>query len=152
MADQPENNPSQPFDIKKSRGLFLPWYSVPSSKYGLPDTATPQIPDGCSITQVHILYRHGARYPTGGTPADFVTKLHETRANGSWSSWGELDFFNHCTYNLGANILIPFGRLQNFALGMAFRQAYDGLLNNFTQAVSFKITKELTRRDLITDL
>ena len=36
-------------------------------------------------------------------------------------------------YKLGAELLTPFGRLQNFELGVAFRQQYGYLLNNFTQ-------------------
>jgi hypothetical protein len=47
-------------------------------------------------------------------------------------SWGELDFLNTWTYKLGAELLTPFGRLQNFQLGVAMRQQYGELLNNFT--------------------
>lgn len=51
---------SDPFDSRKYWGNLSPQYSVPSSFYGL-ESASPLIPDQCSITQVHILYRHGAR-------------------------------------------------------------------------------------------
>lgn len=53
--------------------------------------------------------------------------------NGTWSSQGELDFLNKWTYKLGAELLTPFGRLQNFELGLAARQQYGALLNNFTE-------------------
>lgn len=114
-------------------GNLAPWYSVPSSHYGL-DKASPLIPDTCEITQVHILYRHGARYPTSGAnPSAFATKLHNITALNGFTSWGELEFLNKWTYKLGAELLTPFGRLQNFELGIAARQQYGSLLNNFTE-------------------
>jgi len=105
-----------------------------SAAYGLPD-ASPKIPEGCDITQVHLLYRHGARYPTtGAAPSAFAARLHDaTTQNGGWSSSDDLDFLNTWTYKLGAELLTPFGRLQNFELGVAFRQQYGSLLNNFTE-------------------
>ena len=135
IVDQPQDNPSDPFDITEYWGNLSPVYSVQSSQYGLND-ASPLIPDQCSLTQVHILYRHGARYPTSGSaPAQFAAKLHAAANNGStWSSWGDLDFLNHWKYELGAELLSHFGRLQNFELGVGFRQLYGGLLNNFTES------------------
>ncbi len=47
---------------------------------------------------------------------------------------GELDFLSQWTYKLGAELLTPFGRSQNFNLGVAYRQLYGELLNNFTAA------------------
>ncbi|ORX38978.1 putative acid phosphatase [Kockovaella imperatae] len=135
VVDQPYDNPSTPFDITQYWGNLSPVYSVNSSIFGLPG-ASPLVPDQCTITQVHILYRHGARYPTGGSaPAQFAEKLNAAANNGStWSSWGDLDFLNHWQYGLGAEILTPFGRLQNFELGAGFRVLYGELLNNFTAA------------------
>lgn len=42
---------SSNFTIFKTWGNLAPWYSVPSSKYGL-DNASPGVSDKCSITQV----------------------------------------------------------------------------------------------------
>ena len=80
--------------------------------------------------------RHGARAPTGAPVTTFATKLEETRQNVTWSAWGELEFLDEWVYGLGLNILVPFGRLENFQLGMTMRQEYGKLLNNFTEAVS----------------
>ena len=114
-------------------GNLAPWYSVPSSFYGL-ETASPLVPDTCEITQVHLLYRHGARYPTSGAnPSKFAAKLHNVTAQDGFTSWGELEFLNKWTYKLGAELLTPFGRSQNFELGIAARQQYGNLLNNFTE-------------------
>ncbi|KAL0252850.1 hypothetical protein I308_102242 [Cryptococcus tetragattii IND107] len=134
VADQPNNSSSGNFDVFKYWGNLSPWYSVPSSFYGLNDTS-PLIPDGCSVTQVHLLYRHGARYPTSGAgPSTFAAKLATAAAQGGgFNATGDLSFLNTWTYKLGAELLTPFGRLQNFELGVAFRQQYGELLNNFTE-------------------
>ncbi|KIR81804.1 acid phosphatase [Cryptococcus gattii EJB2] len=134
VADQPNNSSSGNFDVFKYWGNLSPWYSVPSSFYGLNDTS-PLIPDGCSVTQVHLLYRHGARYPTSGAgPSTFAAKLAiATAQGGGFNATGDLSFLNTWTYKLGAELLTPFGRLQNFELGVAFRQQYGELLNNFTE-------------------
>ncbi|KIR56112.1 acid phosphatase [Cryptococcus gattii Ru294] len=134
VADQPSNSSSGNFDVFKYWGNLSPWYSVPSSFYGLNDTS-PLIPDGCSVTQVHLLYRHGARYPTSGAgPSTFAAKLATAAAQGGgFNATGDLSFLNTWTYKLGAELLTPFGRLQNFELGVAFRQQYGELLNNFTE-------------------
>lgn len=122
------------FDIKRYWGNLSPWYSVSSADYGLPD-ASPLIPSGCDIVQLHLLYRHGARYPTtGAAPATFAAKIaNATRADGGFSVSGDLDFLADWTYKLGAELLTPFGRTQNFLLGVEYRQLYGHLLNNFTE-------------------
>lgn len=129
-----DTNGSSAFNIFRTWGNLAPWYSVPSSTYGL-DSASPLVPSGCSITQVHLLYRHGARYPTSGAPpSTFAAALHNaTQASGGGlKASGDLEFLNDWTYKLGAELLTPFGRLQNFELGVQARQLYGGLLNNFT--------------------
>lgn len=124
---------SSTFDIKKYWGNLSPWYSVSSSEYGLPDTS-PSIPSGCEIVQLHLLYRHGARYPTeGAAPATFASKVANATKNGGFSASGDLSFLADWTYKLGAELLTPFGRSQNFLLGLEHRQLYGKLLNNFTE-------------------
>jgi hypothetical protein len=80
-----------------------PWYSVRSADYGLPN-ASPLIPDGCDITQMHLLYRHGARYPTSGAaPATLAQKIANATKTGLAVS-GELSFLSDWTYKLGAEL------------------------------------------------
>lgn len=123
---------SSTFDIKKYWGNLSPWYSLSSADYGLPD-ASPQLPDGCEIVQVHLLYRHGARYPTSGAaPATFAQKLHNATSTG-FNVTGDLEFLSDWTYKLGAELLTPFGRSQLYMLGVQYRQLYGELLNNFTE-------------------
>ena len=50
------------FDLLKHWGNLSPWYSVGKGTFGL--DSTPEAPEGCSVTGLHLLHRHGARYPT----------------------------------------------------------------------------------------
>lgn len=52
----------RPFDLFRSWGNLSPWYSVPRGAFGINNTAEP--PAGCVVTGLHLLHRHGARYPT----------------------------------------------------------------------------------------
>ena len=79
-----------------------------------------------------LLYRHGARYPTSGAaPSTFAAKVANATKVG-FNTTGELAFLSNWTYKLGAELLTPFGRSQNFQLGVEYRQLYGELLNNFT--------------------
>ncbi|KAK8867559.1 phosphoglycerate mutase-like protein [Apiospora arundinis] len=121
------------FNMKRSWGNLSPWYSVPSADYGLPD-ANPLIPGGCTITQLHLLYRHGARYPTSdAAPAQFAEKIANATKKDGFTTKGDLEFLSTWTYKLGAELLTPFGRSQEFLLGLEHRQLYGELLNNFTE-------------------
>ncbi|PSR75750.1 histidine phosphatase superfamily [Coniella lustricola] len=131
-APHGQSSHSSSFDIKKYWGNLSPWYSVPSTDYGLPESTSPLIPSGCDITQLHLLYRHGARYPTSGAaPASFAAKVANATTTG-FNATGDLTFLADWTYKLGAELLTPFGRTQNFLLGVEYRQLYGKLLNNFT--------------------
>ncbi|OTA81233.1 hypothetical protein M434DRAFT_85628 [Hypoxylon sp. CO27-5] len=135
VAPQPhgQDTTSDEFDITKYWGNLSPWYSLSSADYGLPN-ASPLAPEGCSVTQVHLLYRHGARYPTSGAaPAQFAEKIANATKQGLEVS-GDLAFLSDWTYKLGGELLTPFGRSQEFLLGIQHRQLYGHLLNNFTEA------------------
>lgn len=134
VAPQPHGSSEfgDSFDITKYWGNLSPWYSVSSADYGLPD-ANPLIPEGCTINQMLLLYRHGARYPTSGAgPSTFSSKVANATKVG-FEVTGELEFLANWTYKLGAELLTPFGRSQNFQLGVEYRQLYGELLNNFTE-------------------
>jgi hypothetical protein len=133
VAAQPQgSNSSSNVDITRYWGNLSPWYSLSSADYGLPH-ANPLIPEGCTINQMHLLYRHGARYPTSGAaPATFASKLVNATKGAGFQVSGELAFLSNWTYKLGAELLTPFGRSQNFLLGVEYRQLYGELLNNFT--------------------
>ncbi|KAF2128653.1 phosphoglycerate mutase-like protein [Dothidotthia symphoricarpi CBS 119687] len=133
-----DNDAGSNFDISKYWGNLSPWYSLRSSDYGL-SQASPLAPEGCEVTQMHLLYRHGARYPTSGAaPSTFAQKIANSTKTGLTFS-GELAFLSTWTYKLGAELLTPFGRSQNFLLGVEYRQLYGHLLNNFTAAKTIPV-------------
>ena len=52
------NSTDSTFDVIKSWGNLSPMFSVDAGTWGLPD-ASPLVPEGCELTQVHLLHRHG---------------------------------------------------------------------------------------------
>ena len=59
----PDEFADRGFDLLKKWGNLSPWYSNPAGTFGV--ATGPETPDGCSVTGLHFLHRHGARYPTG---------------------------------------------------------------------------------------
>jgi hypothetical protein len=123
------------FDLLKNWGNLSPWYSVKRGAFGV--DSDPGAPDGCSVTGLHFLHRHGARYPTTsssyGGPSSLARRLNKAAAD--WTAQGDLGFLNNWTYKLGEEVLTPFGRQQLFDLGISIRLKYGFLLQNFTDAL-----------------
>lgn len=83
-------------------------WSLDADTFGLKESSAV-IPEGCSLTQAHLLHRHGARYPTtGAAPAQFAAALQN--ATSTVNVTGPLEFLSTYTYKLGAELLTPFGR------------------------------------------
>ncbi|KAI6005603.1 histidine phosphatase superfamily [Pisolithus albus] len=120
------------FDIFRHWGSLSPWYSVERGAFGV--DSSPEAPETCQITGVHLLHRHGARYPadvkSSRGPARFAARLLSANVSAS----GPLRFLNDWTYKLGQEGLTPFGRAQLFDLGVSMRMRYGFLLKNFTAA------------------
>ncbi|KAF8607448.1 phosphoglycerate mutase-like protein [Ceratobasidium sp. AG-I] len=127
------------FDLFKSWGNLSPWYSVPSADFGLPNTS-PAAPNQCRVTGLHVLHRHGARYPTEwslwGGPARMSDRFKKLD---NFTASGELAFLNEWSYALGAEILTPFGRHQLYDLGVSMRMRYGFLLQNFTETKTLPV-------------
>ncbi|KAJ7456109.1 histidine phosphatase superfamily [Mycena latifolia] len=126
------------FDVLQHLGSLSPFQSVES--LGLPD-ASARVPEGCKITQVHLLHRHGARYPTSGG-SSFAAAVHAAATGAGFNASGPLEFLNTWTYKLGAETLTPFGRAQMFNLGMGFRMKYGELLKEAKDLPVFRTTSE----------
>lgn len=62
FASSTQDTTSSKFNLFRSWGNLSPWYSVDKTSFGL-DTS-PEAPESCAITGLHLLHRHGARYPT----------------------------------------------------------------------------------------
>ncbi|KZT05885.1 phosphoglycerate mutase-like protein [Laetiporus sulphureus 93-53] len=129
------------FNPMRYWGNLSPWFSDKAA-FGLTETS-PQVPAGCELEQVHLLYRHGARYPTSGSaPSELAATLHSAATSEGFNANGPLAFLNTWTYKLGAEVLTPFGRGQPFNLGIGFRTKYGELLNEFTDLPVFRTTSE----------
>ena len=95
------------------------------------------LPPGANISQVHVLHRHGSRYPTGtSSVASFGSKLHNITANGTAKWSGELSFLNSWRYTLGAEILVARGRQELFDSGVLFYYDYGALYNTSTKILA----------------
>lgn len=67
------NNPetkTKKFSLLKSWGNLSPWYSVGRNAFGI--DSGPEPPETCKITGMHLLHRHGARYPTAWSESPLV--------------------------------------------------------------------------------
>jgi hypothetical protein len=61
------------FSIFQFWSNLSPFYSVPKGAFGL--QSTPEVPSGCQVQGVHILHRHGARYPGGPSTFFFPSQI-----------------------------------------------------------------------------
>ncbi|KAH7889210.1 histidine phosphatase superfamily [Phlebopus sp. FC_14] len=129
------------FDLFRSLGTLSPWYSVERGTFGV--DSSPEAPEMCRIVGVHLLHRHGARYPADVTsttgPPGFASRVHANA--GSMVASGPLSFLNDWTYKLGeegrcsllANFFF-FATESPLDLGVSMRMRYGFLLKNFTDA------------------
>ncbi|KAL4400248.1 acid phosphatase [Malassezia pachydermatis] len=107
-------------------GPLSPYYSaqhgdIDNARY----LATPESANGtCSLRQVHILHRHGSRYPTKGAPTEAVSAL---LAQPGVTFDGPLAFLSHYTYRLGSELLVPLGREQLHMSGVKAAMDYGRL-------------------------
>ncbi|KAF8264886.1 hypothetical protein EI94DRAFT_1427358, partial [Lactarius quietus] len=89
------------FNLFKKWGNLAPWYSVKQGSFGV--NSDPGTPDGCSVTGLHFLHHHRARYPTSlssySGPSSLVHRLNKAVVD--WTARGNLDFLNTWSYKLG---------------------------------------------------
>ena len=117
----------QPFE---HMGPYTPYkasvgFGVDESKYG----GTPRLSDKaplCQLKQVHILHRHGARYPTTGAPPEKLRSWLEDNPNVKYT--GKLAFLNEYTYRIGRELLVPLGRQQLYDSGAKAAIMYGQLV------------------------
>ncbi|KAF8812207.1 acid phosphatase [Phlegmacium glaucopus] len=108
-----------PFQIQHSWGAYTPYFPV---KPYIPP------PSHCHITQVNIIQRHGARFPTLGAAARIVTSIIKLQSATHYTD-PRLTFLTNYTYALGANDLVPFGASQSQEAGQETFQRYSCLIS-----------------------
>ncbi|KAF8575066.1 phosphoglycerate mutase-like protein [Ramaria rubella] len=85
-------------------------------------------PVGCTITQVNILQRHGARFPTSGATARIVSAVSKFQ-NATAFNEPFLEFLTTYKYDLGHDDLIGFGAAQAFDSGQEAFKRYRSLVS-----------------------
>ncbi|OJJ44560.1 hypothetical protein ASPZODRAFT_134637 [Penicilliopsis zonata CBS 506.65] len=89
---------------------------------------SPSIPEGCQVTMVNILSRHGARYPTQHKSEIYAKLVHDIQRNVSAGSLrGRYAFLAGYEYTLGADDLTALGERQMVDSGTKFYKRYASL-------------------------
>ena len=100
-------------------GQYSPYFPVKSE-------IDAGIPDGCAVTFAQVLARHGARSPTLHKSEAYNETIH--RIKSAVSKYGKgYEFIRNYDYTLGADNLVPFGRMQMETAGSAFYGRYRDL-------------------------
>ncbi|KAJ5328882.1 Histidine phosphatase superfamily clade-2 [Penicillium brevicompactum] len=117
------------FDMTKSWANASPYKDADS--FGVPKG----VPQGCELSQVHVLHRHAQRFPTnypldGEGMTDFAAKLtNYSKANPDTTvSVGPLKFLKNWEYVLGEDTLMENGAATEATSGAEFWIKYGRLL------------------------
>ena len=103
------------------------------------------LPPGANLTQVHMISRHGSRYPTSNsTQLALGNALVKSVAGGNKFS-GNLSFLNSWTYKLGAEIMVHVGYQELFDSGVLHWYDYGSLYNPNATFVARTTTQERMR-------
>ncbi|KAL7279575.1 hypothetical protein ACG7TL_005975 [Trametes sanguinea] len=108
-----------PKSLQTKWAQYSPWH--PLDEYRAP-------PAGCNITQVHILQRHGARYPNAEDGQNYSRAVDHLASADKFRD-KRLKFLKEYEYDLGADDLVPFGASQTFEAGQIAFKRYGQLVN-----------------------
>ncbi|KAK3709720.1 hypothetical protein LTR37_010747 [Vermiconidia calcicola] len=104
------------------------------------------LPKDAHIAQLHMLSRHGSRYPTVGAGAQLLAEKIQNFTNGTLGEvtfTGELSFLNNWQYTLGNEILVPVGKQELFDSGTLHQYMYGHLYpNNGSKIVARSTTQD----------
>ncbi|KAF5363805.1 hypothetical protein D9756_000048 [Leucocoprinus leucothites] len=109
-----------PISTLEGWAQYSPQYPV--GRYSKP-------PKGCEITQVNILKRHGARFPTSSATTRILSALNKLKSATSYTH-PSLQFLKTFTYDLGTDVLVPFGALQSYVAGQSAFIRYKDLIDH----------------------
>ncbi|KAF8629279.1 hypothetical protein AX15_003537 [Amanita polypyramis BW_CC] len=108
-----------PLELQRNWGAYTPWFSVADYR---------PAPEYCDITQVNILQRHGARYPTKGAHRGIVTALNKLTSSRPYTH-PLLLFLKDYEYDLGVDELVHFGVEQAKFTGKETFNRYQHLVS-----------------------
>ncbi|KAI0337973.1 phosphoglycerate mutase-like protein [Trametopsis cervina] len=95
---------------------------LPAAQYEPP-------PAGCRVTQVNIIQRHGARFPTTGASQRILSALHKIQAVPAYTS-PLLRFLESYEYGLGTDDLVAYGAAESFDAGREAFTRYEALVDD----------------------
>ncbi|KAH7028624.1 histidine phosphatase superfamily [Macrophomina phaseolina] len=125
-------------NIFQQMGQLSPYFANPDG-FGVDEHP---LPAGANITQVHVLHRHGARYPTS-SDGSITLAQKIVNATGTFNATGDLAFLNGWTNKLGAEILVPVGKQQLFDSGVSHYYNYGHLYpNNGSKIIARSTTQD----------
>jgi len=117
------------FDMKKHWANLSPYKDADS--FGVPSG----VPEGCELSQVHVLHRHAERFPSnypldGEGMQDFAAKLtnYSKKHPGKAVGTGPLKFLNNWDYLIGEDLLTETGAATEATSGAHFWTKYGRLL------------------------
>ena len=100
------------------------------------------LPVGANITQMHMIHRHGSRYPSSSESViSFGASIANSTAHGNKFT-GELAFLNNWSYGLGAEVLVPLGRQELYDSGVLNYYNYGKLYTSGTKIVARTTTED----------
>ncbi|KZV69047.1 phytase [Peniophora sp. CONT] len=85
-------------------------------------------PDGCTVTQVNLIQRHGARWPTSGARSRQVAAVAKLQAVRPFTD-PKLEFLNTFVYDFGVADLLPFGANQSHQIGSDMYARYSAFFD-----------------------
>ncbi|CUA76359.1 hypothetical protein RSOLAG22IIIB_12240 [Rhizoctonia solani] len=105
--------------IAHNLGPYGPRYVVPSE-------ISSKVPEGCNVTMINILQRHGARYPTKDSGAEIDATLLKLKRVSNIAE-PSLQFISTFNYTYTADQLNDFGRKQSYVSGQIIAKKYASL-------------------------
>ncbi|CAK48535.1 uncharacterized protein An15g07000 [Aspergillus niger] len=137
---------SQPIRGGKDRNIFhhmgiLSPYYPRADGFGVDEFPRPK---GSNITQMHMLHRHGSRYPNkdeGDDFANWIKAITNATAHGAVFR-DELSFIHDWTYSLGADMLTTRGREDLLESGILNFYNYGHLYTPGTKIVARTTTQD----------
>ncbi|KAJ8517733.1 hypothetical protein ONZ45_g5115 [Pleurotus djamor] len=110
---------SQEFMEQRLWAQYAPFFPV--EKYKSP-------PSSCQITQVNILQRHGARFPTANAGARIQSAIQKLQSAPTFVD-PSLEFLRNFTYSLGTDDLVLSGAAESSLAGEVSFQRYSHLVS-----------------------
>ncbi|KAH9066440.1 phytase [Lactarius vividus] len=109
-----------PESLMRTWAQYAPY--IPVAKYVPP-------PPMCTISQVHVLQRHGTRWPTSNAAARCKSAVDKLKRVKDYEE-DYLVFLKNFTWDLGENDLLPLGAKQSFDAGATAFDRYAHIVSN----------------------